>query len=205
MSEEAAKAAENKETAEAAEAKQADKAAEKKEAVKATEAKEAAKTAEKKEAAKATEAKQATKAAEVKEIKKEKKSKAGSAKLDKLVDEIGSLTIIELAELVDTLKEKFSIQAVAVAPAVAAGAAAGGGSAEAAAAEKNEFTIVLTDVGGQKLQVLKEVRSITGLGLKEAKELIDNLPGNVKEGAAKEDAEEIKKKLESVGAKVELK
>lgn len=185
---------------------EAAKAAEAKEAAKATEKKEAteAKVPEKKEAAKATEAKQAVKAAEVKETKKEKKSKAGSAKLDKLVDEIGSLTVIELAELVDTLKEKFSIQAVAVA-AAAVGAAAGGGPAEAAAGEKNEFTIVLTDVGGQKLQVLKEVRSITGLGLKEAKELIDNLPGNVKEGAAKEDAEEIKKKLELVGAKVELK
>ena len=184
---------------------EAAKAAEKKETAKAAEAKEAAKAAEKKEAIKATEAKEAVKAAEIKETKKEKKSKADSAKLDKLVGEIGSLTVIELAELVDTLKEKFSIQAVAVAPAAVAGAAAGGGPAEAAAGEKNEFTIVLTDVGGQKLQVLKEVRSITGLGLKEAKELIDNLPGNVKEGAAKEDAEEIKKKLESVGAKVELK
>jgi large subunit ribosomal protein L7/L12 len=199
MSEEAAKAAENKETAKAAEAKQAAKAAEKKEAVKATEAKEPAKTAEKKEAVKATEAKQAAKPAEVKETRKEKKSKSGTAKLDKLVDEIGSLTVLELAELVETLKERFSIQAVAVSSVPAAGPLA------EAPAEKSEFDIVLTDVGVKKLQVLKEVRSVTGLGLKEAKELIDNLPGTVKEAAGKEEAEEIKKKLESVGAKVELK
>lgn len=168
------------------------------EAVKAKETKET------KEAKKAKGTKEAaTAVAEKKEEKKVKKVKAGTVKLDKLVDEIGSLTVIELAELVETLKERFSIQAVAVAPAAAAGAAAGA-SAEVVA-EKNEFDIVLTDVGGQKLQVLKEVRSVTSLGLKEAKDLIDNLPGTVKEAAGKEEAEEIKKKLESVGAKVELK
>ncbi|TKJ42819.1 50S ribosomal protein L7/L12 [candidate division TA06 bacterium B3_TA06] len=165
------------------------------EAVKAKETKEAKKAKVTKEAA--------TAVAEKKEEKKVKKVKAGTVKLDKLVDEIGSLTVLELAELVETLKERFSIQAVAVAPAAAAGAAAGA-SAEVVA-EKNEFDIVLTDVGGQKLQVLKEVRSVTSLGLKEAKDLIDNLPGTVKEAAGKEEAEEIKKKLESVGAKVELK
>lgn len=168
------------------------------EAVKAKETKET------KEAKKAKGTKEAaTAVAEKKEEKKVKKVKAGTVKLDKLVDEIGSLTVLELAELVETLKERFSIQAVAVAPAAAAGAAAGA-SAEVVA-EKNEFDIVLTDVGGQKLQVLKEVRSVTSLGLKEAKDLIDNLPGTVKEAAGKEEAEEIKKKLESVGAKVELK
>lgn len=168
------------------------------EAVKAKETKET------KEAKKAKGTKEAaTAVAEKKEEKKVKKVKADTVKLDKLVDEIGSLTVLELAELVETLKERFSIQAVAVAPAAAAGAAAGA-SAEVVA-EKNEFDIVLTDVGGQKLQVLKEVRSVTSLGLKEAKDLIDNLPGTVKEAAAKEEAEEIKKKLESVGAKVELK
>jgi len=164
------------------------------EAVKARETKET------KEAKKAKGTKEAaTAVAEKKEEKKVKKVKAGTVKLDKLVDEIGSLTVLELAELVETLKERFSIQAIAVAPAAAAGAPA------EVVAEKNEFDIVLTDVGGQKLQVLKEVRSVTSLGLKEAKDLIDNLPGTVKEAAGKEEAEEIKKKLESVGAKVELK
>lgn len=168
------------------------------EAVKAKETKET------KEAKKAKGTKEAaTAVAEKKEEKKVKKVKAGTVKLDKLVDEIGSLTVLELAELVETLKERFSIQAVAVAPAAAAGAAAG--APAEVVAEKNEFDIVLTDVGGQKLQVLKEVRSVTSLGLKEAKDLIDNLPGTVKEAAGKEEAEEIKKKLESVGAKVELK
>lgn len=141
-------------------------------------------------------------AVEEKVTEKKSKAKSGAAKLDKLVDEIGSLTVLELAELVDTLKDKFNIQAIAVAP--AAGAAAAGASAEAAV-EKSEFNIILADVGAQKLQVLKEVRVVTGLGLKEAKELIDSLPGTLKEGASKDEAEEIKKKLESVGAKVELK
>lgn len=158
------------------------------------------------EAAKAAEKEKATAAvAEVaEEEKKPKKTKAksGAAKLDKLINEIGSLTVLELAEFVDTLKEKFNIQAIAVAP--AAGVAAAGGAAPDAIDEKTEFDVILTDVGGQKLQVLKEVRSITGLGLKEAKEVIDNLPGTVQEAAGKEEAEEIKKKLESVGAKVEL-
>ncbi len=131
----------------------------------------------------------------------ETKTKSGSAKLTKLVDEIGSLTVLELSQLVDTLKEKFNIQAMAVAPMAGAAAASG----DAKAVEKSEFNIVLADVGAQKLQVLKEVRTITGLGLKEAKDLIDALPGTIKEGASKEEAEEIKKKLESVGAKVELK
>jgi large subunit ribosomal protein L7/L12 len=155
------------------------------------------------EAKKAEETKDETATAVVEEKKEKKEKKAASAnkKLDKLVDEIGSLTVLELAELVDTLKDKFDIQAVAVAP--AAGAATG--AAAEAAVEKTEFDIMLTDVGAQKLQVLKEVRGITGLGLKEAKDLIDNLPGTVKEAAAKDEAEEIKKKLEAVGAKVELK
>lgn len=149
----------------------------------------------------ATPEKAATAVAE--EKPKKTKTKAGGAKLDKLVNDIGSLTVLELAELVDTLKDKFNIEAIAVAP--AGGASAAAGATTEAAAEKSEFDIVLTDVGSQKLQVLKEVRSITGLGLKEAKDVIDNLPGTVKEAAGKEEAEEIKKKLESVGAKVELK
>lgn len=132
----------------------------------------------------------------------ETKTTSGSPKLTKLVDEIGSLTVLELSQLVDTLKDKFNIQAIAVASPAAGAAAAGG---EAAGVEKTEFNVVLADAGAQKLQVLKEVRTVTGLGLKEAKDLIDSLPGTVKEGATKEEAEEIKKKLESVGAKVELK
>lgn len=128
---------------------------------------------------------------------------AVSTKLTKLVDDIGSLTILELSQLVDTLKEKFNIQAVAVAAPGGAVAPAAGG--EAAAAEKSEFNVILTDVGAQKLQVLKEVRTVTGLGLKEAKDLIDALPGTIKEGASKEEADAIKKQLESAGAKVELK
>ena len=171
------------------------------EAAKAMETKEAQepKEARKAEAKKAKET--ATAVAEKKEEKKVKKTtaKSGTAKLDKLVDEIGSLTVLELSELVDTLKERFSIQAVAVSSAAAAGPPA------EAPVEKSEFDIVITDVGGQKLQVLKEVRSVTSLGLKEAKELIDNLPGTIKEAAGKDEAEEIKKKLEAVGAKVELK
>lgn len=179
MSEEAAKAKETRETQEPKEARKA-------------EAKKAKETA--------------TVVAEKKEEKKAKKTeaKSGAAKLDKLVDEIGSLTLLELSELVETLKERFSIQAIAI-PSAAAAAGGSAGSPAEAPVEKSEFDIVLTDVGGQKLQVLKEVRSITSLGLKEAKELIDNLPGTVKEAAGKDEAEEIKKKLESVGAKVELK
>jgi large subunit ribosomal protein L7/L12 len=128
---------------------------------------------------------------------------AVSTKLTKLIDDIGSLTILELSQLVDTLKDKFNIQAVAVAAPAGAGATTAGG--EAAAAEKSEFNVILTDVGAQKLQVLKEVRTVTGLGLKEAKDLIDALPGTIKEGASKEEADAIKKQLESAGAKVELK
>ena len=121
---------------------------------------------------------------------------------EKLLDEIGSMTVVELSEFVDAFKEKFNVTAVAAPVAVAGGAAAGG---EAAAEEKDEFDVVLAGIGDKKIQVIKVVRELTGLGLKEAKELVDGAPGTVKEGATKEEAEEMKAKLEDVGAAVELK
>ena len=121
---------------------------------------------------------------------------------EKLLDEIGSMTVVELSEFVDAFKEKFNVTAVAAPVAVAGGAAAGG---EAAAEEKDEFDVVLAGIGDKKIQVIKVVRELTGLGLKEAKELVDGAPGTVKEAASKEEAEEMKAKLEDVGAAVELK
>lgn len=120
---------------------------------------------------------------------------------EKLLDEIGSMTVVELSEFVDAFKEKFNVTAVA-APVAVAGGAAGG---EAAAEEQDEFDVVLAGIGDKKIQVIKVVRELTGLGLKEAKELVDGAPGTVKEGATKEEAEEMKAKLEDVGAAVELK
>jgi large subunit ribosomal protein L7/L12 len=121
---------------------------------------------------------------------------------EKLLDEIGSMTVVELAEFVDAFKEKFNVTAMA-APVAAPGAAAAGG--EAAAEEKDEFDVVLAGIGDKKIQVIKVVRELTGLGLKEAKEVVDGAPGTVKEAATKEEAEEMKAKLEDVGASVELK
>ena len=121
---------------------------------------------------------------------------------EKLLDEIGSMTVVELSEFVDAFKEKFNVTAVAAPVAAAGGAAAGG---EAAAEEKDEFDVVLAGIGDKKIQVIKVVRELTGLGLKEAKELVDGAPGTVKEAATKEEAEEMKAKLEDVGASVELK
>lgn len=121
---------------------------------------------------------------------------------EKLLDEIGSMTVVELSEFVDAFKEKFNVTAVAAPVAVAGGAGAGG---EAAAEEKDEFDVVLAGIGDKKIQVIKVVRELTGLGLKEAKELVDGAPGTVKEAASKEEAEEMKAKLEDVGAAVELK
>ncbi len=125
------------------------------------------------------------------------------ADLTKLVDELSSLTVLEAAELAKLLEEKWGVSAAA-AVAVAAGPAAGGGAA-AAAEEQTEFTVVLASAGDKKIEVIKEVRAITGLGLKEAKDLVEGAPKPVKEGAAKDEAEKLKKQLEAVGAKVELK
>ena len=122
------------------------------------------------------------------------------ADLNKIIDELSNLTVVEAAELSKQLEEKWGVTAAAVA-APAAGAAAGGAPAE----EKDEFTIVLASAGDKKINVIKEVRAITTLGLKEAKDLVEGAPKEIKSGVNKKDAEEMKKKLEAAGAKVELK
>jgi large subunit ribosomal protein L7/L12 len=123
---------------------------------------------------------------------------------EQVIDWLSGQSVIEIAELVKELEEKWGVSAAAP-TAVAVAAPAGGGDAGGAAEEKTEFDVVLTDFGGNKIAVIKEVRGITGLGLKEAKELVESLPKPVKEGASKSDAEEDVKKLESAGAKAELK
>ena len=126
-----------------------------------------------------------------------------SDKVLKLIEEVKALTVLELSELVKALEEEFGVSAAAPVAVAAAAAPAAGGAA--AAEEKTEFDVVLAEVGANKIAVIKVVREITGLGLKEAKELVDGAPKAVKEGASKDDAEDIKKKLEEAGAKVELK
>ena len=122
------------------------------------------------------------------------------ADLNKIIDDLSSLTVVEAAELSKQLEEKWGVTA---ATAVAAAPAAGG--APAAAEEKDEFTIVLASAGDKKINVIKEVRAVTSLGLKEAKDLVEGAPKDLKTGVNKKEAEEIKKKLEAAGAKVELK
>ena len=124
------------------------------------------------------------------------------ADLQKIVDDLSSLTVLEAADLAKMLEEKWGVSAAA-AVAVAAGPAAGAGAA--AAEEKTEFTVVLASAGEKKIEVIKEVRALTGLGLKEAKDLVEGVPKTVKEGVAKDEANKIKATLEKVGAKVELK
>ena len=119
-----------------------------------------------------------------------------------ILDAISSMTVLELSELIKEMEEKFGVSAAAAAVAVAAPAAGGGA---AAAEEQTEFTVVLTEAGANKVSVIKAVRELTGLGLKEAKDLVDGAPKPVKEGVAKADAEAAKKKLEEAGAKAELK
>ncbi len=123
------------------------------------------------------------------------------ADLEKIVDDLSALTVLEAAELSKMLEEKWGVSAAAP---VAVAAVAGGGG-EAAAEEKDEFDVILADAGASKINVIKEVRGITGLGLKEAKDLVEAGGKAVKEGASKAEAEEIKAKLEAAGAKVELK
>ena len=123
------------------------------------------------------------------------------ADLQKIVDELSTLTVLEAADLAKMLEEKWGVSAAA-AVAVAAGPAGGGA---AAAEEKTEFTVVLAAAGDKKIEVIKEVRALTGLGLKEAKDLVEGAPKPVKEGVNKEEADKIKATLEKVGAKVELK
>jgi large subunit ribosomal protein L7/L12 len=125
------------------------------------------------------------------------------ADLSKIVDELSSLTVLEAAELSKLLEEKWGVSAAA--PVAMAAAGGGGGAAAAEVEEKTEFDVVLAAAGEKKINVIKEVRAITGLGLKEAKDLVEGAPKTVKEAASKADAEAIKKKLEEVGATVELK
>ena len=126
------------------------------------------------------------------------------ADLGKLVDELSNLTVLEAADLSKMLEEKWGVSAAAAAPMAMAMPAAGGEPA-AAAEEQTEFDVILAAIGEKKINVIKEVRAITGLGLKEAKDLVESAPKAIKEGATKAEAEELKKKLEEVGATVELK
>jgi large subunit ribosomal protein L7/L12 len=123
------------------------------------------------------------------------------SKIEKLVDDLSSLTVLEAADLAKLLEEKWGVSAAAP----VAAAAAPAGAAAAPAAEKTEFTVVLTDAGDKKINVIKEVRAITGLGLKEAKDLVEGAPKEVKVDVNKDEAAKIKKQLEDAGAKVELK
>ena len=123
--------------------------------------------------------------------------------IDDLLDAIGNLSVVELSQLIEKFKDKFGVTIAAPAAAPAGGGA--GGSAAPAAEEQTEFTVILKAGGEKKIQVIKEVRAITSLGLKEAKDLVEGAPGTVKEGVSKAEAEEIKKKLEAQGAVVELK
>ena len=124
------------------------------------------------------------------------------SKLEKIVEELSTLSVLEAAELSKMLEEKWGVSAAAP---VAVAAAGGGGAAAAPAEEKTEFTVVLAKSGDKKIEVIKEVRAITGLGLKEAKDLVEGAPKPVKEGVNKEEADKLKAQLEKAGAKVELK
>ena len=122
---------------------------------------------------------------------------------EQVVDYLSNLPVMKMAELITELEDKWGVKAAPAAVAVAAGAAAGG--AEAAPEEQTEFDVILADMGAKKIQVIKAIREITGLGLKEAKELVESAPKPVKEQISKEEAEEVKKKLEDAGASVDLK
>ena len=122
---------------------------------------------------------------------------------DQVIEFISNMSVLEMSELVKEMEDKFGVSAAAAA--VAAPVIAGTGDAEAPAEEKTEFNVILTSIGEKKINVIKEVRGITGLGLKEAKEAVESAPKAIKEGVSKEEAEEVKKKLEEAGASVELK
>ncbi|MBU0634635.1 MAG: 50S ribosomal protein L7/L12 [Candidatus Omnitrophica bacterium] len=141
---------------------------------------------------------------QVKEAKKEEKNQeiTLSPKAEEIMKSIEDMNVLELSNLVKALEDKFGVSAAMPVAAIAA-PAAGAGAAQAE--EKTTFTVVLAAVGDKKIQVIKEIRTVTSLGLKEAKDLVDSAPKTVKEGVSKEEAEEIKKKLEAQGAKVELK
>lgn len=137
------------------------------------------------------------------ETKEEKKVEL-TDKMKSIMEAIEKMTVMELADLVKALEDKFGVQAAAPVS-VQAGAGAPGGAALAPAEEKSTFTVVLASAGSSKIQVIKELRTLTSLGLKEAKDLVDGAPKTIKEGATKDEAEKIKKQLETAGAKVELK
>lgn len=183
---------EAKESAEAKEPKEAKKAPE---APKATEAK---KEPEEKKAPETKEAPKAEKTESTKETKVEVSKKA-----QKIIDEIEKLSVLELADLVKALEDKFGV--VAAQPVAIAGVGAGAGGEQAEEAAPSTVSVILASTGDKKIQVLKTVRELTGLGLKEAKELVDSVPKPVKEDVEKEEAEKIKKALEEQGAKVEVK
>ena len=123
---------------------------------------------------------------------------------EEILEAIGNKTVVELAELIEAFKSKFNVTIAAAAPAAAGGAAGGGAAAAPAAEEKTEWAVVLKEGGAKKIQVIKVVREITSLGLKEAKDAVDGAPSTVKEGVSKAEAEEIKKKIEEAGGTVEL-
>jgi large subunit ribosomal protein L7/L12 len=127
------------------------------------------------------------------------------SKVETILEEIKGLTLLEASDLVKKMEEAFGVSAAAATVVAAGGGAAGSGAAAAPAEEKTEFTVVLTDVGGNKINVIKAVREVTSLGLKEAKDLVDGAPKTVKEGVSKDEAATIKKKFEEAGAKVEIK
>ena len=127
------------------------------------------------------------------------------AAVEKVFEQLGTMTVLELVELKNKIEEEWGITAAAPVAVAAPGAAAGGGDGGAAAEEKTAFDVVLTEAGAQKIQVIKVVRAVTGLGLKEAKDLVEAAPKPVKEGVSKDDAAKLKAQLEKAGAKVELK
>jgi large subunit ribosomal protein L7/L12 len=127
------------------------------------------------------------------------------AELKGIVDQLSKLSVLEVAELVKTLEKEWGVSAAAPVAVAAVGAPAAGGAAPAAAAEKTTFDVILADGGANKIAVIKEIRTVTTLGLKEAKELVEGAPKPIKEGVEKKEAEEIKKKVEAAGGKVELK
>jgi large subunit ribosomal protein L7/L12 len=128
-----------------------------------------------------------------------------ASKVETILEEIKGLTLLEASDLVKKMEEAFGVSAAAAAPVMMAGGAAGAGAAGGAPEEKTEFTVVLTEVGANKINVIKAVREVTSLGLKEAKDLVDGAPKTVKEGINKDEAATIKKKFEDAGAKVDIK
>ena len=127
------------------------------------------------------------------------------AQIEQMIEEIKGMTVLELNELVKALEDEFGVSAAAAAPVMVAGVAGAGAGGAEAAEEKTEFDVILNSIGDKKINVIKAVREVTSLGLKEAKELVEGAPTKVKEGVSKEEAEEIKKKFEEAGAQVEIK